>query len=231
MIDGISNTSALKGRPFFLSFSGGKDCCLALHRALRAGGRPKFLLNMCCPDGERSRSHGLRIKVVMAQARALGIPLKLRRTDWSDYERNFLAALAEMEESGVTHGVFGDIDLVPHREWVERVCAEAGVIPHEPLWGEPRRKLLEEFLEAGFAARIVSVRSDILPVDMLGRLLNRALIAEIEALGVDASGEGGEYHTVVTGGPLFGESLVLTPGGVFEVAGCFCLDFTLAGGE
>jgi uncharacterized protein (TIGR00290 family) len=223
--------AALKAQPFMASWSGGKDCCLALRRAILAGGQPRLLLNMCCEDGQRSRSHGLRSDVLAAQAASLGIALRQRRTGWDDYEKNFLEVLAEIKAGGVTRGVFGDIDLAPHREWVERVCGEAGFTPHEPLWGAPRRELLEEFLGARFSATVVSVRTDVLPPAMLGRALDRELIAEIESAGADASGEGGEYHTVVTDGPLFATALRLEPGEVFEVSNYACLDLALAGAE
>jgi uncharacterized protein (TIGR00290 family) len=217
----------LQGQVFMASWSGGKDCCLALRRAIEAGGEPRLLLNMCCEDGVRSRSHGLRTDVLAAQAASLGVSLKQRRTGWDDYEKNFLEVLAEIRTDGVTHGVFGDIDLEPHREWVERVCGQAGFTAHEPLWGAPRRELLDEFLSAGFTARVVSVRTDVLPQAMLGRTLDRKLIAEIESAGADASGEGGEYHTVVTGGPLFTRQLELAAGDVFEIANYACLDYEL----
>ncbi len=223
-----SALAGLKGRPFFTSWSGGKDCCLALQRAVSAGGELRLLLNMCCEDGKRSRSHGLRTDVLAAQAASLGVSLKQRCTGWDDYEKNFLEVLAEIKAGGDADGVFGDIDLAPHREWVERVCTEAGFTAHEPLWGEPRRKLLEEFLDAGFVARVVSVRNDMLSPDMLGKVLDRALIARIEAAGADASGEGGEYHTVVVGGPLFAQELKLETGEVFEVADYSCIDFVMS---
>ena len=59
------------------------------------------------------------------QAAALGVPLVTRGASWDDYEAAFLDALAELRDQlGVEVGVFGDIDLQPHRDWVERVCGD-----------------------------------------------------------------------------------------------------------
>src|SRR5262249_43102550 len=54
-----------------VAWSGGKDSCLARHRALLAGHRPTVLLNMCGPDGT-VRFHGVDAALVDAQAAALG---------------------------------------------------------------------------------------------------------------------------------------------------------------
>ena len=192
------------GRTFFASWSGGKDSYLALQRAVAGGGRPVALLTMTDQDGRRTHSHALPVSLVARQAEALGLPLLLRSASWDSYEAAFLDGLAELRgQRDVEVGVFGDIDLQPHRDWVERVCAVAGLAACLPLRGEPRRPLLDELLGAGVLATVVAVNGDRLDQRFLGRRLDRALIAELEAAGVDACGEEGEFHTVVTSAPLF----------------------------
>ncbi|MBU0675167.1 MAG: diphthine--ammonia ligase [Proteobacteria bacterium] len=198
----LSDTSLRTAR-FFGSWSGGKDSCLALYKAQAAGAFPAALLTMMVEDGARSRSHGLPLAVLKAQAEALGLPLMTRAATWNTYEEVFLAALAELKAAGLDHGVFGDIDLPPHREWVERVCAVAGVTPHLPLWLQGRRELLAEFLAAGFFATIVVVNITRLSPKFLGRTMDAQTIDDLERAGVDACGEEGEFHTVVTDGPIF----------------------------
>lgn len=217
------------GTPFFVSWSGGKDSCLALHRAVKSGGEPKTLLTMFTEGAERSHSHGLARIVLEAQAASLGLPLVTRETSWAEYEATFDGALAELKRAGVRGGVFGDIDLDDHRAWVERVCAKAGLAAWEPLWDGVRRDLLREFIEAGFVAQVVSLKDGLLSPDLLGRRLDWDLVAEFEAAGVDASGEKGEYHTVVTGGPLFRAPLALEPRGRVLRSGYWFLDLALGG--
>jgi diphthine-ammonia ligase len=211
--------TALHNKPVFSSWSGGKDSCLALYRAIRQGALPRFLFTMFAEDGTTSRSHGLPPSVIRAQAEALGLPSVTGKATWNDYEKVFLNYLANFKKQGVVDGVFGDIDLEPHRQWVERVCAEHDVRPHLPLWQQSRGSLLGEFLEAGFEAMIVVVKDERLDRSFLGRRLDLQTIGDLEAAGVDACGEEGEFHTVVTNGPLFSIPLNLRHGDIISNAG------------
>lgn len=194
---------SIKDLSFFCSWSGGKDACLALYRALRAGGKPSLLLTMLAETGTETRAHGLPREVIQKQALALGIPLVTRSATWGDYEQVFLSALTQFKQEGIQAGVFGDIDLQEHRAWVEKVCASAGLRSFLPLWQATRHELLREFIEAGFQATIISVREGVLDKSLLGKTLDWQVIAELQEQGIDPSGEQGEYHTVVTAGPIF----------------------------
>lgn len=133
----------------------------------------------------------------------MAIPLRIAGASWDNYENIFLAQLAALHGEGLCDGVFGDIDLEPHREWVERVCAARRITAHLPLWQRERRELLDTFIGAGYRAMIIVVDRKRLDESFLGRTLDRQTVADLEAAGVDACGEEGEYHTVVYDGPLF----------------------------
>lgn len=216
--------TGIAGKRFICSWSGGKDSCLSLHRALRLGGRPGMLLTMMREDGERSRSHGLPSSVLEAQASSLGIPLITQNTSWNDYEKVFVAALRQFNLAGMEAGVFGDIDLQEHLDWILKTCDQAGIEPVHPLWGEGRRALVEEFIDSGFKAKIVVVKDGVLDRSFLGRDIDRDTLSDLEKAGVDASGEGGEYHTVVTDGPVFRRPLRLSSGTSRKNDGCWFLD-------
>jgi uncharacterized protein (TIGR00290 family) len=197
------------GQPVVSSWSGGKDSCLALNRAIQAGAKPVALLTMLQEDGRHSRSHGLPLPVLQAQADALQVPLVTRATSWDDYERTFIHALKELESAGARGAVFGDIDIDDHRDWEVMVCREANLEPHLPLWGAPRADLLAEFWSAGFEATLVADDDEKLGPEFLGKILSPALVRDLERAGVDLCGEEGEYHTVVSGGPIFARPLSL----------------------
>lgn len=201
--------TSIQNQPFFCSWSGGKDSCLALYRAMQQGGRPKVLLTMMAEDGARSHSHGLPVDLLQRQAQALGLPLVTCPATWANYEDKFLATIRRFKEDGLEYGVFGDIDLEPHLAWVERVCSSVAIQAYEPLWQAARRDLLNEFLQLGFKATIIAVKQSALSNSFLGRTLDQQVITDLEQAGVDASGEEGEYHTVVTQGPLFSAALHL----------------------
>lgn len=193
----------IENRNFFCSWSGGKDSCLALYKAIKEGGYPLRLLTMLVENGERSRSHGLHLEILKAQASSLNIPLITGATSWHNYEKTFISLLEKINSEGIRVGVFGDIDIEDHRKWVKRVCETVGVEAYHPLWKKPRMELLEEFIDEGFKAVIIAIKDDLLDKSFLGKVLDFDLIKEIEKQGVDPSGEEGEYHTVVIDGPIF----------------------------
>lgn len=210
---------------YFCSWSGGKDACLAMYRSWQASGAPPaYLLTTLEPEGDRSRGHGIPVEVLRRQAECLGVPLLAVPTSWDGYEENFRAAIRSMTPSGVTAGVYGDIELEAHREWVTRVTAAEDMRAFLPLWLDPRRVLLSEFLTAGFTATIVAVKDERLGPTWLGRVLDEASIGEFEALGVDACGEDGEFHTLVTNGPVFERPLPVEFGAAVERDGSWVLE-------
>ena len=185
-----------------ISWSGGKDCCLALHRAQAAGLEVRALLAMFDETSERTRSHAISRPLMQAQADALGLDLVAPSASWADYEEVFVRTLRDLRGAGVTDVVFGDIDLASHREWEEKVCAAAGVTPHLPLWLAPRPALAEEILALGYRALVICTDDRWLNASYCGRLYDRAFLIDLPA-GVDACGENGEFHTFVFDGPLF----------------------------
>ncbi|SEJ74684.1 MJ0570-related uncharacterized domain-containing protein [Bhargavaea ginsengi] len=188
---------------FFSSWSGGKDSALALHRAIQNGGRPERLLTMFDSEGDRSKSHAVSEAIIRAQANAIGIPLVIRRAGWTDYKEQFLSGLNEMKAAGITTGVFGDIDLDDHRKWVADTCAERSIEAVHPLWGMERTEVVRAFLDAGFRATVVVGHDERFPSKWVGRAFDQELITDMESRGIDPCGEAGEFHTLVTDGPIF----------------------------
>lgn len=189
-------------RSALVSWSGGKDSCLALWRARQSGMSITRLITAMDESGASSRSHGVPPELITAQANALGAQIRFYDTSWKNYEEKFVSVLKDARNDGILHAVFGDIDLVPHRDWEEKVCAQAGLHANLPLWGEPRTRLVEEFLSLGFKAVVVCINGNHLPEEFCGREFDAAFIADLPP-GVDACGENGEFHTFVHDGPAF----------------------------
>lgn len=173
-------------------------------------------------------SHGLPITMFQEQAKALGIPLITRPTSWEKYEASFLFTLHELKQKGIEFGVFGDIDLEGHLQWCQRVCSTENIRPYHPLWKRNGRDLLDEFVKVGFEATIIAIKQGVLDKSFLGRSLSAEVICEIEDSGIDASGEAGEYHTVVTDGPIFFHPIHLEIRGQVQQEGCLLLDVSPA---
>ncbi|ANU15015.1 hypothetical protein B481_2943 [Planococcus halocryophilus Or1] len=192
-------------KSFVMSWSGGKDSALAYYRAVLKGHVPIALFTMFEEDGTKSRSHGLPIEVMEAQAERMGLPLIIGKASWSGYEREFIEQLKTFKLQGIEMGVYGDIDLQDHLDWVEKVSSEAEMGVLHPLWQEPRKSLLKELIEEGFKSVITVVDTSRLDEHFLGREFTHELIDELEAEGVDACGEKGEFHTIIVDGPIFVE--------------------------
>ncbi|MBA4198910.1 MAG: adenosine nucleotide hydrolase [Chitinophaga sp.] len=185
------------------SWSGGKDSCFALMQAIQQGYTPKVLLNVLNEEGKISRSHGIPSAVLKAQAAAANLPMHLISSSWNDYEKNFTAALTALRNQyQLTHAVFGDIDLQSHRDWEEKVCANASLTAVLPLWQQERKSLVMQMLASGIETMIVSCNEP-MGERFLGKIITAALVEELESLGIDACGENGEFHTLVLHCPLF----------------------------
>lgn len=202
----------------FASWSGGKDCMLALYRTIKAGEHEiEVLVNMCDSDGALSRSHGLKADLIHKQAELIGISIIQKETDRERYEQNFKSVIQLLKEQGVEGGVFGDIYLKEHRIWIERVCREMDITPIFPLWEEDTTELLNEFIESGFKTITVSVNMNMLGKEWLNRLIDSNFFKEITKLkGVDPCAENGEYHSFVFDGPIFKSPLSFSKGHIFE---------------
>ncbi|MBI2979769.1 MAG: diphthine--ammonia ligase [Chloroflexi bacterium] len=198
----------------FISWSGGKDCCLAGYLATLDGCQVRYLANTVSEDGQRSRSHGLPSWVLREQSRAIGIPLVQRRTGQDNYEAEFKDMLRGFRHEGIDGGVFGDIDFIEHRQWVERVCQDVDITAHLPLWGRSQDKILRDFISLGFEAVVVATKAELLGEEWLGRKIDLNFIRDLAELSktreITPCGEAGEYHTLVTDGPLFQKRLEIT---------------------
>jgi diphthine-ammonia ligase len=198
-----------KATRIFVSWSGGKDGCLALYRAKSSGMDVRYLANMVSEDGQRSRSHGIRAEVIKKQAEATGVPIVQQPTTDENYEASFVTMLEGFKSEGIGGGVFGDIDFQPHREWVEKVCRKADLTAYLPLWNESQQKLMEEFIDAGFKAVVIAVKAELLGKEVLGKVVDRKFITYLagQDKNITICGEAGEYHTLVIDGPIFKKQL------------------------
>jgi uncharacterized protein (TIGR00290 family) len=179
-------------------------------KAKEAGYTPKVLLNVLNEEGKISRSHGIPVDILEAQARSAGLPIYLIESSWKDYEPKFIDALKVLgEKHQLQYAVFGDIDLHAHRDWEEKVCMQAKLSALLPLWKQDRKDLVNQMLSSGIETMIVSC-NEIMGERFLGKILTHQLVEELEKLGIDACGENGEYHTLVLDCPLFSTRINVT---------------------
>ena len=147
-------------KKFVVSYSCGKDSTLSLYRMIKAGHTPVALLVTVDKKVLRSWFHGIPDKLLKDVSKSLDIPLVLVASNGKEnYGETFVDALKKIkEEMGAEACVFGDIDLMAHRNWCEDKCEKAGLEAIFPLWEEDREALTYEFIDSGFKTVIKNVK-------------------------------------------------------------------------
>ncbi len=190
-----------------ISWSGGKDCTLALHEIL--SGRQyqvAGLLTTITVDHDRIAMHDIRWSLLERQAESLGLPLEKvaisSHTSNADYEPSLVQTLRKHKESGVTSVVFGDIFREDLRKYRELNLARLRMKGIFPLWKRDDFQLMESFITLGFKAVVVSINTHALDGRFVGRMIDWKFMFDFPKT-ADVCGENGEYHTFVYDGPIF----------------------------
>ncbi|HZC15400.1 MAG TPA: diphthine--ammonia ligase [Caulobacteraceae bacterium] len=213
--------------PVLMSWSGGKDSCVALHDLQRSGDyEVAGLLTTVTRDYGRISMHGVRRELLARQARALGLPLHEvfipAGASNDDYEAAVARALATQRARGVETVAFGDLYLADIRAYRDRMMAKNGMRALYPVWGRDTRAFIEDFIAEGFEAVIVCVDLSVLDASFAGRAIDAELLYDLPA-GIDPCGENGEFHTFVFDGPNFASRLDISIGErVVRERFCFC---------
>lgn len=207
------NTNA-QGQKFVASYSGGKDSSLALYQAMQMG-EAVALIVMLEEQGLKSRSHGMSLDIIHAQANAIGLPIFTASATWQDYESHFIQLLQKAQALGAETLVTGDIDLMAHAEWNQSVCDKSQLSLCMPLWQRPRLDIVQEFIALGFQSIIVTVNLNLgMKIEDLGQILTLEYIQQLVERGIDPCGEAGEFHTTVIDGPIFKHALGIVKGDI-----------------
>lgn len=189
-----------------LSFSGGKDSCLAVHQLQKNNIEIACLLTTIWEENQSTVAHGENLARIEDQANSLQLPVYFMKTDFESYGEDFVTSLKEMKKTYAIDGVaFGDMYLEGHREWGEDIAARVNLSAYYPLWTDKKNmlSLLKEFVDLGFRATVIKVDDTKLPADWVGRPVDASFIADISTYDVCPMGESGEYHTFVHDGPVF----------------------------
>ncbi|MGH7696854.1 MAG: ATP-binding protein [Gemmatimonadaceae bacterium] len=205
-------------RRTLVAWSGGKDSALAL-ASLRADSSHEVvgLLTAVTKDFDRVSIHGIRRSILQAQAHQLGLPLfeatVHHGADNAAYEASWARAIAAAGSSlgNVAAVAYGDLFLEDVRAYRERQCAELGVEPLFPLWGQPTRQLAERAIREGYVAHLTCVDTTQLSAAFAGRAFDAELLADFPEA-VDPCGERGEFHTCVVGAPSFSAAIRVSRG-------------------
>lgn len=216
-----------------VSWSSGKDSAWMVH-VLRQGGGAEIggLLTTINADARRVAMHGVRVELLEAQARVLGLPLwtvPIPSPCPNDvYERAMADAVARAVAEGFTHVAFADLFLEDIRRYREARLAGSGLTPIFPLFDEPGRTaaLARDMIAAGLRARLTCIDPRQLDASFAGRDFDAQLLADLPP-SVDPCGENGEYHSFAYDGPMFSEPIAIETGVAVERDGFVFTDLQL----
>jgi uncharacterized protein (TIGR00290 family) len=219
----------------FVSWSSGKDSAYALLEARRSGlAEVVGVLTTLNEAYGRVAMHGVRDSLLERQLDELGLPaLKVMLPNPCSnavYEERLAEACAQLKARGVHHLVFGDLFLEDIRAYREQQLAREAMTGLFPLWRRDTAALARQMIDSGVVAHLVCVDPRRLARSFAGRRFDAQLLAELPA-GVDPCGENGEFHTVVSAGPMFRRAIAVKVGDTVERDGFVFTDVIPQAGE
>ena len=194
-----------------VSWTGGKDGCYSCYKAMAEGYHVTYLLHF--RNVNKVGSHEINPQIIQAQSKALGIPLLQR--GFTSYEQEFKRAISDLRAQGesIDGAIFGHIET--HKTLVKRICRDMNLDQILPLWKQDSDKILRDIINSGFEVLVVSVKDGLLGREWLGRRIDESFIHDLRDLNpsINPCGENGEFHTLVTDGPIFKKKIKIFASG------------------
>lgn len=213
--------------------SGGKDGLYAAYLARRAGHRIACTVTVAPHSDQSHMLHEPGTHVAALQSEAMGVAhLRAKAGRGTEAESSAISRLLgeAASEHGAQAAVHGGIASRFQRGAFARAAREAGMGALCPLRGADQKEHMRNLLRDGFKFAIVSVGSDGLGPEWLGRTVTAADVAALARLAerhsFNPAFEGGEAETVVLDCPMFSRAVELEGSaawdrcrGRFEISG------------
>ena len=192
-------------------FSGGKDSTYAIHLAKKQGHDIVCLLSVFPKSEESHLLHHPNLKWTKLQSESMNIPqltIHSNADETSDelivIEKLLQNAKDNFQIDGLVHG---GIKSKFQKEKFETLCLKLNLVCIAPLWEMDPKKYMNELIDSNFDFMMITVSSDGLDDQWLGKLILKSDIAILNNLsdkfGFHLNFEGGEAETFVIDCPLF----------------------------
>ena len=224
-------TQIMGERQAWLAWSSGKDSSWALH-ALRQTPEVEVtgLLTVFTAH-DRVFMHAVRRDIVTAQARSVGLPLRIvdltTGYDQKDYERVLSLELEHARAEGVSAIAYGDLFLEDLRRHREEFLAQLGLTGLFPLWKVNTKRLAADMLEAGVEAYVTCLDPRKVNPRFAGKRWDADFLNALEP-NIDPCGEYGEFHTLAVNGPAFSQRVPVVHGEIVQRDGFVFSDVILS---
>lgn len=163
------------------------------------------LLSVIPADEHSWVFHTPNLHLLPLMAKAMGRELRTMESSGSEEDdlQSLKLLLEDTEVDGVVTGA-----LASDYQWdrINGVCEELGLPVYSPLWRKDQRMLMGDMLASGLRFMIVGVYAEGLDPGWLGRGMTEELLEDLarveKRFGINISGEGGEYETLVIDSPM-----------------------------
>ena len=192
-------------------FSGGKDSTYAIHLAKKQGHDVVCLLSVFPKSEESHLLHHPNLMWTKLQSESMNIPQLAIHCNSDETDDELIAmekllqkAKKEFQIDGLVHG---GIKSKFQKEKFETLCLKLNLFSILPLWETEPKKYMNELIDSNFRFIMVTVSSDGLDEQWLGKLISKSDITILNNLsnkfGFNLNFEGGEAETFVIDCPLF----------------------------
>jgi len=198
-------------------FSGGKDSCYALYKAMQEHDI-KCLLTMLPEKSDSWMFHYPMAGMARLQAEAIGFKHFEKKTSGVREKEleDLKTAIKEMRVEGV---ITGAIASEYQKKRIDKICQELKIKSIAPLWQRDSEEMLREEIRNGFEIVIVGVYAEGFDKSWIGRRIDEECVDDLVKLnkryGINISGEGGEYESFVMDGPIFRKKVQIVKASMF----------------
>ena len=192
-------------------FSGGKDSTYAIHLAKKQGHDVVCLLSIFAKSEESHLLHYPNLRWTKLQSESMNIP-QLTIISNSNETNDELIVMEKLlqnakEQFQIDGLVHGGIKSKFQKEKFETLCLKLNLVSIAPLWETNPKEYMNQLLDSNFHFMMVTVSSDGLDQQWLGKLITQSDIEVLNNLsdkfGFNLNFEGGESETFVINCPLF----------------------------
>ena len=192
-------------------FSGGKDSTYAIHLAKKQGHDVVCLLSIFAKSEESHLLHYPNLRWTKLQSESMNIP-QLTIISNSNETNDELIVMEKLlqnakEQFQIDGLVHGGIKSKFQKEKFETLCLKLNLVSIAPLWETNPKEYMNQLLDSNFHFMMVTVSSDGLDEQWLGKLITQSDIEVLNNLsdkfGFNLNFEGGESETFVLNCPLF----------------------------
>ena len=199
-------------------FSGGKDSFYSVQKALEKGNLD-LLISILSNSGDTQLHAGPEAtgEIRKQQLESIGLPYReIVVTSERGYLHHLFKGLQDIvQRENVGFLVTGDLwhpytggigDILAGALDVELIRPARDSCPSR----DHSMMYMSEVLESAIKAIVVSVRDGNLPREFIGREIDYGFLQELERMGIDVAGEGGEYQSLVIASPIMNGRIVIS---------------------